>query len=146
MGKRPPLTLLLLSTLLALAAAAWVVGPLVARRTALLADAAPGAVLDAEARKRVALAALQELEYDFLAGKLDGSDYKTQRDVLSAEALAAIRNADAVQTTWQGSSTSGVRLRPSVDEALAAAAGRHRCGFVNPAGSRFCSGCGTRLR
>lgn len=128
------MTLLAFSLLLALLAAAFVVRPLVARRDALLADVAPGAVLDAEARRRVALASLKELEYDFLGGKLDDADYRAQKERLSVEALAAMRAAEAVLG--------------DPGEAGGAAAGpdRHACGFLNPPLSRFCAGCGARLR
>jgi hypothetical protein len=119
------MTLLLFSVLLALLAAGYVAAPLFARREAVLVDLAPGAVLDAEARRRVALASLKELEYDYLGGKLDDADYRTQKERLSLEALAAIRAAEAVGG--------------------AALSGRHRCGFENPASSRFCAGCGARL-
>ena len=143
------MTLLLFSAVLAALAAFFVVRPLLARRTALLADLAPGEVLDAEARKRVTLAALKELEYDYLAGKLDETDYRSQKDLLSREALEAVRTADQVRATWDGDAAAGakVRVAPSrLDAELAAQAGRHGCGFVNPAGSRFCAGCGARLR
>jgi hypothetical protein len=141
-------SLLVLSALVSLAAAAYVVAPLWARRTALVADAAPGAVLDAEARKRVALSSLKELEYDFLAGKLDYADYRTQRDLLSAEALRAIRVADEVACAWDGNAALGAKVKPAtrLDAALASQAGVHACGFANPTGSRFCAGCGARLR
>lgn len=141
------MSLLLFSAALAVVAAFYVVRPLLARRTALLADLAPGAVLDAEARKRVTLAALKELEYDYLGGKLDEADYRTQKDLLSREALAAVREAEAAQAAWDGDAAAGAKARPSrLDAVLAAEAGRHGCGFVNPAGSRFCAGCGARLR
>lgn len=126
------MTLLVFSLLLALLAAAVVVRPLVARREALLVDLAPGAVLDAEARRRVALVALKELEYDYLGGKLDAADYRAQKERLSVEALAAMRAAEAVGME------SG--------RAQAAASDRHACGFLNPPLSRYCAGCGARLR
>ena len=140
--------LLLLAAALASVAALFVVFPLLQRGTALVADAAPGEVLDAEARKRVALASLKELEYDFLAGKLDEADYRSQRDLLSGEALRAIRTADEVAERWDGNAALGARVTPAsrLDAALAAQAGRHACGFVNPTGSRFGAGCGARLR
>lgn len=126
------MTLLAFSLLLALFAAAFVVRPLVARRDALLVDLAPGAVLDAEARRRVALVALKELEYDYLGGKLDTVDYRAQKERLSVEALAAMRAAEAV----------------GIESGRTAAAtwDRHACGFLNPPLSRFCAGCGARLR
>ena len=125
------MTLLAFSLLLALLAAAFVVRPLIDRRDALLVDLAPGAVLDAEARRRVALASLKELEYDYLGGKLDDADYRSQKERLSVEALAAMRAAEAVGIE------SG-RTAPAPD--------RHACGFLNPPLSRFCAGCGARLR
>jgi len=121
-------TLLLFSALLATLAGAFVIRPLLVRRGALLVDVAPGAVLDAEARRRVALASLTELEYDFVGGKLDEADYRAQRERLGLEALAAIRASEAMG-----------------GGAPAAESDRHACSFVNPAGSRFCAGCGTRL-
>jgi hypothetical protein len=129
-------TLFVFSLLLALLAAAFVVRPLAARREALLLDVAPGAVLDAEARRRVALASLKELEYDYLGGKLDDADYRTQKERLSLEALAAMRAAEAV----------GYVSTADGGERSVAAPDRHGCGFLNPPGSRFCSGCGVRLR
>lgn len=132
------MTLLLVSALLATLVAGLVVRPVVARRTAILADAAPGSLLDAEARRRSTLAALKDLEYDYLGGKLDQADYLAQRDRLSYEALAAIRAAEAAQAD------AGV----GVVDGIVAAGERitHACGFVNPPASRFCAGCGKRLR
>ena len=130
------MTLFLFSILLALFAAVFVIRPLAARREALLLDVASGAVLDAEARRRVALASLKELDYDYLGGKLDDADYRAQKERLSLEALAAMRAAEAV---GYGGGTED-------DGRPAAGPDRHACGFLNPPGSRFCSGCGARLR
>jgi hypothetical protein len=125
------MTLLAFSVLLSVLAAVFVVRPLIARRDALLVDLAPGAVLDAEARRRVALVALKELEYDYLGGKLDEPDYRAQKERLSMEALAAMRAAEAL----------GIESGRAV-----AGPDRHACGFLNPPLSRFCAGCGARLR
>lgn len=134
------MTLLLLSALLATLAAVFVIRPIAARRAAVLIDAAPGALLDAEARRRMTLASLKELEYDFLGGKLDEADYQAQRERLSHEALAAIRAADAAQAA-AAADAGDAPVAVTADPVEAA----HRCGFVNPAGSRFCAGCGKRL-
>lgn len=132
------MTLLLLAALLATAAGLGVIGPILARRTAVLADAAPGSLLDAEARRRAALAALKDLEYDYLGGKLDAADYQAQRDRLGHEAVAAMRAAEAAQAEAGAGVVDGtVGEHPPVT---------HGCGFVNPPGSRFCAGCGKRLR
>jgi len=133
------MTLLLLSAVLATLAAVYVVRPILARRTAVIADAAPGALLDAEAKRRSTLAALKELEYDFLGGKLDQADYLAQRDRLSYEALAAMRAAEAAQAQ-AGTGVVDGTLPRTLDAVT------HACGFVNPPASRFCAGCGKRLR
>ena len=121
------MTLFVSSILLAALAAAWVILPIVSRRLALLGDAIPGGVLDAEARKRVALSSLKEIEYDRIGGKLDDTDYQVLRARLEQEALVALRVAEGAQRAADGFEIT------------------HSCGFVNPAGSRFCSGCGKRL-
>lgn len=125
------MTLFAVSVLLGLLASAWVVVPVVSRRLAALGDAIPGGVLDAEARKRVALAALKEIEYDRLAGKLDDSDYESLRSQLEREALDAVEAAEGAHR--------GTAPEPSSFRVT------HSCGFVNPPGSRFCSGCGRKL-
>ena len=84
-------------------------------------------MVDADARRRVALASLKEVEYDRVSGKLDDQDYRRLKAQLEREALAAISAVDA--------STGGASHLPIA----------HSCGFVNPPGSRFCSGCGRRL-
>lgn len=118
--------LLALALLVALAAGVWVVAPIVSRQTAVVVDVVPGQLLDVEARKRVALASLKEIEYDHIAGKLDDADYQALRTQLSFEAMQALRAAEAFQ-------------------AIATPGGEHACGFTNPGGSRFCAGCGQRL-
>lgn len=128
------MTVLLIGALLATLAALWVILPLAARHAAVLVDAAPGSLLDAEARRRAALASLKELEYDFLSGKLDEADYRAQRDHMGLEALAAMRLAEAAERSVVGERAERPAQAP------------HGCGFMNPAGSRFCAGCGLRLR
>jgi hypothetical protein len=118
------MSLLLAALLLALLAGMWVIHPILFRRWGLLGDVLPGRLVDREVRKRVALAALKEAEYDHAAGKLDDADYQMIRSRLEGEALAAL---DAAEKEMR----SGL-----------AAQTRHSCGFVNPAGSRFCAGCG----
>jgi hypothetical protein len=130
------MTLLLASVLMAVGVGYAVIHPILARRTALVRDVTAGSVLDAEARKRVALTELKEIEYDFLGGKLDEADYRQMREQISREALAAIRAVDALDAGQGAAPQAGGTV---------AVADPHACGFVNPAGSRFCSGCGTRL-
>ena len=119
------MTLLVSSVLLAAIAGLWVIQPILSRRVAPLADVEAAGLLNAEARRSVALASLREVEYDREAGKLDDVDYRALRDQLAAEAVQAIRAADHVHAAAEGDA--------------------HACGFQNPTGSRFCGGCGTRL-
>jgi len=119
---------LLLSALgLAAVAAGFVAYPLLMQRWSTLVDAVSGHVIDRESRRRVALAALKEVEYDHASGKLDRADYLDMKVRLEREALAAIQLEEAAVT--------------AADTAPIA----HPCGFTNPAGSRFCAGCGKRL-
>jgi zinc-ribbon domain len=103
---------------------------------------------ETEARKRVALLALRDVEYDFLAGKLDENDYRSLKGELTAEALAALE-ADEKAREHVGS------VGPEDVEAEIAAirmglhpasgGGCPDCGYVNEPGSRFCSACGHAL-
>ena len=103
---------------------------------------------DTEARKRLALLALRDVEYDFLAGKLDEQDYRSLKGELTAEALAALE-ADEAARAGNGARHVGdetleaeiARLRGGLREGTTCGA----CGYGNPQGSRFCSSCGGRL-
>jgi hypothetical protein len=122
------MSLLLVSLSLASLVAGWVVFPILARRSGLLQDVVPVAVQAGEARKRVALAALKDVELDHAAGKLDDADYQEMRGLLEVEALQALASANDTDP-------------PPGD----AAGGVHACGFSNSRGSRFCAGCGQLL-
>jgi hypothetical protein len=135
------MTLLLLSALLASLVGVVVILPIAGRRGASLADAAPGALLDAEARRRASLAALKELEYDYLGGKLDQADYLAQRERLGREALAAMHAAAGARAEAGAAVVDG-----RVPLGTAALPQAHACGFVNPPLSRYCAGCGRRLK
>ncbi|MEX2466985.1 MAG: zinc ribbon domain-containing protein [Gemmatimonadota bacterium] len=106
---------------------------------------------DTEARKRVALLALRDVEYDFLAGKLDEEDYRAMKSELTAEALAALEADEAARaavgvTTVESSATDDLeseiaRIREHIRSGLVCSS----CGYANDEGSRFCSSCGTAL-
>ena len=104
---------------------------------------------ETEARKRIALLALRDVEYDFLSGKLDEADYRALKSELTAEALAALEADEAARG-------AGARAPEAAEEDLEAEIARIReglrgglvctvCDFANPTGSRFCSACGAAL-
>lgn len=128
---------------------------------------------ETEARKRVALLALRDVEYDFLSGKLDEDDYRSLKAELTAEALAALEAdeeakrgagaarpsaATAAAAPVPGSTDpgSGEEVDVGVGDELEAEIARMRreirsdfgcpsCSYVNEEGSRFCSACGHAL-
>ncbi len=120
------MTLLIVALLVGIAGAGWVIYPLVYRRSAVMTDVIPVSVVEEEARRYEALAALKEAEYDHAAGKLDEADYGELRTQLELEALAVLRSSTPTAPSMSG--------EPA-----------HSCGFVNPTGSRFCAGCGHPL-
>lgn len=121
------MTVLLIGIVLALITAGWVVVPLLFRSGSFVADLVPSHIIDREARRNVAFAALKEIEYDRAAGKLNDADYAQLRGQLELEALEALQLGEGAADQ----SASGPEP--------------HACGFENPSGSRFCAGCGQRL-
>ena len=97
---------------------------------------------DAEARRRVTLLALRDVEYDYHTGKLDESDYLALRAELSAEALAALQEAERKA----GGSDADIEAEiAAVRAGLDAGTTCGDCGHRNPDGSRFCAACGMEL-
>lgn len=97
---------------------------------------------DAAARKRLALTAIKELEFDHATGKIDDDDYR---------ALRARYDARAVETLDR--SRSPRPAEPPLDDGAAqleaeirAARGRRFCricGGPLPKAAHFCPACGT---
>jgi hypothetical protein len=103
---------------------------------------------ETEARKRVALLALRDVEYDYLAGKLDENDYRSLKGELTAEALAALE-ADEKARTGEGASVDASALEAEIAQArlgLREGSFCPDCGFANEPGSRFCASCGHALQ
>lgn len=101
---------------------------------------------ETEARKRVALLALRDVEYDFLAGKLDEHDYGEMKSQLTAEALAALEADEAAKSSGGASAEDGLeaeiaRIRQGFHDSTPCPV----CTFTNDSGSRFCSACGHAL-
>lgn len=105
---------------------------------------------ETEARKRVALLALRDVEYDFLSGKLDEEDYRSLKAELTAEALAALEADEEAKKDGRGDPRAAAgdeleaeiaRMRQELQSATACPA----CSYANEEGSRFCSACGQPL-
>lgn len=148
------MSVLIPGVILAFAAVFFVLHPIVTRREAPM-DIVEEELTEAEHRRDVALLALRDVEYDFLAGKLDEADYLKLKQDLSSEALSAI---DAEEEEWRsGRGTDGTApgvsgLTAQVEAEIAALRASIRegavcshCGHPNPSGSRFCGDCGAAL-
>lgn len=100
---------------------------------------------DAEARRRVTLLALRDVEYDYHTGKLDESDYESLKRELSAEALAALKDAEA-ESEAPGANQDALEAEIAALRAgLRTGSACTACGHTNPQGSRFCASCGQPL-
>ena len=101
---------------------------------------------ETEARKRVALLALRDVEYDFLAGKLDEEDYRSLKSELTAEALAALEADDQARVGAFAAADDDLEgeiavIRQGLQDGYVCPS----CSFSNEDGSRFCSACGHAL-
>lgn len=103
---------------------------------------------EADARKRVSLLALRDVEMDYATGKLDEEDYRALRSELSHAALSAIQEVEIQQDVVEltGSNPRGsdqleaeiAAARVGLEEGRTCAP----CGHVNVDGSKFCAACG----
>lgn len=102
---------------------------------------------ETEARKRVALLALRDVEYDYLAGKLDEADYRALKGELTAEALAALEADEKVRSRKvSGAEAAALEAEiANVRAGIRAGSFCSDCGSPNEPGSRFCSACGHAL-
>lgn len=99
------------------------------------------------ARRRIALTALRDLEYDRATGKLDGSDYEMLRDDLSHEALHHLEDGPP-DTGHEQVERASRELEEEIEEirrALREGSQCAGCGNLNGVGARFCGGCGAPL-
>lgn len=126
----------------------YVLQPLLTGETAP-SDLAEDELTEAEARKRVALLALRDADYDLATGKLDAAEYRTLRGDLAVEALAAIQaevEEGRGRTPGPDGRDGGVEAEiRRAREALRAGRLCTSCGTTSPEGSRFCGHCGSAL-
>jgi hypothetical protein len=148
---------LLIGIVVALGAVALVLDPVLRPgRARPAAVRAPDEDDPREHRKDLALAALKEIEFDREMGKLDDADYDHMKATYTAEALEAIRAADAAEAP--------VPLEPALAKRQVPAGVAAGAGAVDatadddPAealisakrqaarsGRKFCSECGAEL-
>jgi cytochrome c-type biogenesis protein CcmH/NrfG len=100
---------------------------------------------ETEARKRVALLALRDVEYDFLSGKLDEQDYRALKGELTAEALAALEADEKARSLGTSAAEQLEAEIAAARAGLQAGMPCEACGFTNVVTSRFCSACGSPL-
>lgn len=100
------------------------------------------------ARRRVALTALRDLEYDRATGKLDEDDYGQLRTELSREALEHLGDEGVEGDGGRGPDRTSkeleeeiAELRRAIREGMQCAA----CEHLNRLGAQFCGRCGERL-
>jgi hypothetical protein len=141
--------ILALAILLTLAAVGVILHPLLTGAAAPL-EAMAEELTDVQHRKRMALLALRDVEYDFHAGKLDEADYRALKAQVSAEALAALddeaREAAGSVVGGGGGTSAEVEaeiaaLRASIRQGVICT----QCGHPNPRGSRYCGECGAAV-
>jgi hypothetical protein len=118
----------------------WILLPLLTGKEASLTpeDAEMG---EAQHRRRMALLALRDVEYDYLAGKLDEEDYRTLKLQISAEALDALDAASGARSGPADLEAEIEAMRQHLRDGLVCAT----CAHLNPRGARFCAGCGAAL-
>jgi hypothetical protein len=127
-------TALIVGTLLALGALAYVLWPLIlaeGRSSVELAVASPTSTPTADHGE--AVAALREIEFDHATGKLSESDYAALKTQYTSEAVAAMRGreTDPVEAEIR-------RLRAQTRTCPA-------CGPRPEPGARYCSRCGAAV-
>lgn len=125
----------------------FVLQPLLAGRRAPM-GATDEEMTEAEAKRRVTLLALRDVEYDHATGKLDERDYRELKRELSAEAIEALGRERDERNRREADKSGVIDLEAEirrVRQGLRAGNTCRSCGHVNPGGSRFCSACGGRL-
>jgi len=154
---------LIVGTLLAVGALAYVLFPLLAGPIATPRRRAPTARQNANAVEQEAIVALREIEFDRVTGKLSDSDYAELKARYTERALQAMRVREpgqsdeaieaavlAYRARMQSCASCGPRPEP--DAVYCSNCGRYLpgtcadCGEkVTESGASFCRSCGGRL-
>ncbi len=139
------MTLLLGAVLVSAAVVIFLIQPVLRGMYASL-ERTDDELTDTEARKRVALLALRDVEYDYLAGKLDEEDYRALKAELTAEALAALEADEAAAGADGARGDEALEAEIAALRASLGAEACGSCGYHPEPGSRFCSACGAPLQ
>ncbi len=123
--------------------------PIIQGQSASL-ERADDELTESEAKKRVRLLELRDVEYDYATGKLDESDYRSLKGEISREALEALRQVGSGGQSTPHEVPDGGESEleaeiTAVREALRQGRTCLTCGHVNVEGSRFCASCGAQL-
>ena len=159
---------LIVGTLLAIGAMAWVLAPLFrADAGVVLAPVSP-ARQDVAARRERAVEALREIEFDRATGKLADADYDMLKTRYTRQAVAAMRQESGAPLVDESEVEAVIRRareaqaragscavhgpRPEPDALYCSECGRFlggacaHCGATtSAAGAQFCESCGHRL-
>lgn len=159
---------LIIGTVLAIAAMAWVLAPLFRPDTGAAIAPSSAARQDLPARRERAVEALREIEFDRATGKLSDTDYEMLKARYTRQAVAAMRSESGAAAVDESEIEAAIRrareaqanvpacavhgTRPEPDAIYCSECGRFlggacaNCGATPSApGARFCEGCGHRL-
>ena len=156
---------LVIGTLLAVGALAFVLYPLLRGSVAMPFRAVATAMQSANAAEQEAVVALREIEFDRATGKLSDADYGELKTRYTEHALAAMRGGGAAAFVDEDLAEAAVRSlrmrlkecgdcgpRPEPDAVFCSNCGLYlpgACAFCGSAvtepGSSFCSSCGRQL-
>jgi hypothetical protein len=159
---------LVIGTLLAIAAMAWVLAPLFRADAGRVVAPYSPIRQDIAARRERAVEALREIEFDRATGKLADADYEMLKARYTRQAVAAMRSESGAALVDESEIEAAIRRareaqavapacsvhgpRPEPDAIYCSECGRYlrgacvNCGATTTApGAHFCEGCGHRL-
>lgn len=159
---------LIVGTLLAIGAMAWVLAPLFRAGADMIVPPSSPARQDIAARRERAVEALREIEFDRATGKLADADYDMLKTRYTRQAVAAMRHESGAALVDESEIEAAIRRareeqsrtgscsvhgpRPERDALYCSECGRFlggacaHCGATTSApGAHFCESCGNRL-
>ena len=145
------MTALIIGTVIALLAIAFVLLPLFREDSATVAESRESGPMPASGEGTDAVGALREIEFDRATGKLSDTDYDALKARYTGEALDLAEQA-ILRYRRRVSSCGECGPRPEPDAVYCSTCGRYlagRCGgcgaAVNEPAARFCATCGKTL-